>query len=445
MKLIILLTILLAFFNTSYTQRLDKAKLDQFFDRLAEKSKAMGSLTIAKDGKSVYTRTIGYSQINETKKIPLNAANRFRIGSITKMFTAALVLQFAEQGKLKLTDTLDKFFPQIPNANKITIAQILTHRSGIHDSILDKNLRSSPNTNPITKDEMFALIAKGTPDFEPDTKQSYSNSGYLILGLILEKISGKSYEKILQEKITSKLGLKDTYVANGNIDISKNESLTYFMLGGEWKQHHETHPSLLFSAGAVISTPNDLVKFIQALFDGKIISKKSLEQMKPIKDGDWLMMETFKFAGKTFYGHTGGADNYGAWLAFLPEENLAFAYTTNAKVYPVKDIVSGVFDIYYNKPFEVPTFEIITVSPEILDKYVGVYSNPEVPVKFTITRKDNTLYVQPGEQSAAPLAATDEKTFEITGASGIIFEFDTEKNQMIQKRGGRARVFMKEK
>src|SRR5204863_9453799 len=123
------LTLLLV--TAGSAQTLDKAKLDQFFDRLAEKNKAMGSLTIAKEGNVLYTRAIGYSQINGTEKKPLTAANRFRMGSITKMFTATMILQLVEEGKLKQTDILDKFFPQIPNAGKITIAQILAHRSGI--------------------------------------------------------------------------------------------------------------------------------------------------------------------------------------------------------------------------------------------------------------------------------------------------------------------------
>jgi D-alanyl-D-alanine carboxypeptidase len=121
----------LAFFTAGYAQTLDKAKLDQFFDRLAEKNKAMGSLAIVKDGKVLYSRAIGYSQINGTEKKPLTTANRFRIGSITKMFTATMILQLIEEGKLKLTDRLDEFLPQIPNAGKITIAQILSHRRGI--------------------------------------------------------------------------------------------------------------------------------------------------------------------------------------------------------------------------------------------------------------------------------------------------------------------------
>src|SRR5882724_9103755 len=139
----------LALFTAGHAQMPDKAKLDQFFDRLAEKNKAMGSLTIAKDGNVLYSRAIGYGQVNGTEKKPLTAASRFRIGSITKMFTAAMIFQLAEERKLKLTDTLDKFFPQIPNAQKITIAQILGHRSGIHDSILDKDLRPSSSTTAI--------------------------------------------------------------------------------------------------------------------------------------------------------------------------------------------------------------------------------------------------------------------------------------------------------
>ena len=130
-------------------------------------------------------------------------------------------------------------------------------------------------------------------------------------------------------------------------------------LGGEWKPVAETHPSNLFGAGFIISTPIDLAKFVLALFDGKIISRSSLELVKTMKDGEGLGMEPFTFAGKTFYGHTGGADNYGAWLAYLPEEKLAVAYTTNAKVYPVKNIVSGVVEIYYNRPFTIPALESV--------------------------------------------------------------------------------------
>jgi D-alanyl-D-alanine carboxypeptidase len=427
----------LGWFTAGYAQTLDKVKLDQFFDRLAEKKKAMGSLTIAKDGNVLYSRAIGYSQINGTEKKPLTAASRFRIGSITKMFTATMILQLVDEGKLKLSDTLDKFFPQIPNARKITIAQILAHRSGLPNS------RPTSKTNIVTKDELLAIISRGTPEFEPDTKHSYSNSGFFILGLIVEKLTAKSYAEALQERITSRIGLKDTYAATGNIDVNKNETLAYIHFGGDWKQMTEIHSSILFGGGQIVSTPNDLAKFIHALFELKLVSQESLNQMKTMRDGDGLGMTTFTFAGRTFYGETGGGDNRGAWLAYEPDEKLAVAYATNAKIYPVTNIVSGVVDIYYRRPFMIPALESIALSPEVLDKYVGVYSNPEAPVKLTITRDGGTLFFQPpGAQSPAPLEATAENKFQIEGA--VVIEFDAAKNQMTVKRRGGERVFTKE-
>jgi CubicO group peptidase (beta-lactamase class C family) len=181
------------------------------------------------------------------------------------------------------------------------------------------------------------------------------------------------------------------------------------------------------------------------LFEGKIVSKESLKQMTTIRDGEGLGIVPFTYAGKTFYGGTGGGDNYGSWLVYQPEEKLAVAYTTNAKIYPVANIVSGVIDIYYNRPFTIPALESIAVSPEVLDKYVGVYSSPDAPMKWTITRDGGTLFFQPpGAQSGVPLEATAPDKFQIEGAA--VFEFDAAKNQMtIKRRGGQERVLTKEK
>jgi D-alanyl-D-alanine carboxypeptidase len=341
---------ILAVFTAVSAQTPDKAKLDRFFDRLAEKNQAMGSLSVARDGKVLYTRAIGYSQINGTDKKPATTATRYRIGSITKMFTAAMIFQFVEEGKLKLTDTLDKFFPQIPNARKITIAHILTHRSGIHDFIREPDFRSW-SLNPRTKDETLAFIARGTPDFEPGEKRSYSNAGYVLLGFVVEKLAGKPYQDALKKRITGKLGLKDTYAGTGKTDVSKKESFSY-SYAGDWKQHEEMDLSIPGGAAAIISTPSDLVKFIQALFDGKLISQENVNQMK-----NGIGMSEQKLGGKTVYGHSGGTDGFSSTVFYLPEEKLAVAYTANAKVYSHGKIFSGILDIYYNKPFEIPTFE----------------------------------------------------------------------------------------
>lgn len=442
MKKLVAAFLSVVLFTTGYAQAPYQAKLDSFFNRLSEKNKAMGSLQINKDGKALYTRSIGYSRINGIEKKPLTAATRHRVGSITKMFTAVMMLQLVEEGKLTLTDHLDKFFPQVPNAGKITMAQILAHRSGIHDISEDRDFRTH-RLEGMTKDELFALIVKSKPDFEPGEKYAYSNTGFQLLGMLVEKLTGKSYQESLRERITSKIRLKDTYVAGGSIDPTKNESFSYRYLL-DWEQQPETNASLLFGSGALISTPADLLTFIQALFDGKLISQESLKQMTTIKDGYGLGMDTFTFAGKTFYGHTGGVDNFGSWLAYLPEEKLAVAYTTNAKVYPVPNIMNGIMDIYYNRPFQIPSFETIAVSPQVLDKYVGIYSLPGAPVKFTVTRDGATLFVQMNEQSPIPLETMAQDKFGIESA-GIVFEFDTAKSQMTQRRNGRERTFTKDK
>jgi len=322
------------------------------------------------------------------------------------------------------------------------MAQILAHRSGIHDISEDRDFRTH-RLEGMTKDELFALIVKSKPDFEPGEKYAYSNTGFQLLGMLVEKLTGKSYQESLRERITSKIRLKDTYVASGSIDPTKNESFSYRYLL-DWEQQPETNASLLFGSGALISTPADLLTFIQALFDGKLISQESLKQMTTTKDGYGLGMDTFTFAGKTFYGHTGGVDNFGSWLAYLPEEKLAVAYTTNAKVYPVANIMNGIMDIYYNRSFQIPSFETIAVSPQVLDKYVGIYSLPGAPVKFTVTRDGATLFVQMNEQSPIPLETMAQDKFGIESA-GIVFEFDTAKSQMTQRRNGRERTFTKDK
>jgi len=433
-----LLTLVLV--TAGYAQTLDKAKLDQLFDRLLEKNKGMGSLTLAKDGNVLYARSFGYSQINGTEKTPLTATTKYRIGSITKTFTAVMIFQLVEEGKLKLTDTLDKFFPQIPNANRITIAQILHHRSGIHNLEPD----GSWGKQPRTKDEVVARIAQGQPDFEPDSRHLYSNAGYVLLGYIVEKVGGKPYQEALKERITSKIGLKDTYLGVGNTDPSKNEALSYRYIGG-WREAAELDFSIPGGAGSILSTPADMTKFIQGLFDLKLVSQNSLKQMTTIRDGEGMGMEPFSFAGKTLYGHTGGSGSSGAWLAYFPEEKLALAYTTNAKIYTVSNIVTGVFDIYWNRPFQIPALDAFAVSPEVLDRYVGVYTIPGTPAKMTVTRDGATLYIQAGAEPSrgVPLEATAEDKFKID--PGVVFEFDAAKAQLTIKRANGERVFTKDK
>ena len=422
----------------SRAQTLDTDTLDTFLDRLAAKQKGMGSLAILKDGQPLYRHAFGYSSVDGENRRPSTTATKYRIASITKTYTAVMIYQLVEEGRLTLGDTLDRFFPQVPNASRITVAQILGHRSGIHDLEAD----GSWGKQPRTKDDIVARIAQGQPDFEPDTQHRYSNAGYILLGYIVERAGGQPYRDALTARITSKLGLHDTYFLDrGTADAGRNESLSYRYIGG-FKEAAELDFSVPGGAGSIVSTPTDMAVFIQALFDLKLVSKERLAQMSTMRDGEGMGMEPFSFAGLTCLGHTGGSGSSGAWLMYCPADRLALAYATNMKIYPVVDIVRGIVDVYRHRPFEIPTFEAVQVSPEILDRYVGVYSAPGAPVKLTITRQGSTLYFQPGTQSAVPLEATAQDAFKID--PGVFFTFDAANRQMTIKRPNGERVFTKE-
>lgn len=433
--------IILALFNTLSAQTFDKAKLDKLFDVLAAKDKAMGSLTVSKDGNVIYSRAVGFSQIGEKAKKPSSVSTKYRIGSITKTFTATMIFQLVDAGKLKLTDTLDKFYPNVPNAKKITVAHLLGHRSGLHNFTNDAEY-GTYLTQPKTQAEMLAIISKSAPDFEPNAKADYSNSNYVLLGYIVEKASGKTYKDALREMITQKIGLTNTSLG-GKINPNADESFSY-NFAGAWTPATETDMSIPGGAGAIISTPTDLTKFIEALFAGKLVSEASLNQMKTVTEGYGLGLFQFPLDGKKAFGHTGGIDGFNSMLIYVPEEKLSIAYTSNGMVYPVNDILLAAYAVYAKKPFEIPGFETFPVKSEDLDKYVGVYSSADIPLKITVTKVGGTIVAQATGQPSFPLEATAKDKFKYA-AAGVVMEFDTAKNQFTLKQGGGQFLFTKEK
>jgi CubicO group peptidase (beta-lactamase class C family) len=424
-----------------FPQSINKPKLDSLFNILAEKNKAMGSLTISKNGTVLYNKAIGYSFISDNEKKTSTNITKYRIGSISKMFTATMIFQLIEEGKIKLTTTLDTYFPNIPNANKITISNLLNHRSGIH------NLTDNPDyttwmTQPKTHDEILSIISKSKVDFQPNEKASYSNSNYIILGYIIEKISKQPYSKNLNERITSKIGLSNTY-CGGSTNINANESFSY-QFATYWKQLPETDMSIPGGAGSIVSTPTDLTKFIEALFSLRLISYNSLIQMKTMTDSYGMGMFQIPFYTKRAYGHNGGIDGFASNLAYFPEDSIAVAYCTNGQVYPLNDILIGILSVCFNKDYSIPTFNTIFLKSADLNKYLGVYSSTQIPLKITITKDSIVLIAQATGQSSFPLEATEKDKFKFDQA-GIKMEFNTEKNEMTLKQGGGNYLFTKEK
>ena len=438
---ILLTTLSLA---TAFSQSFNKPKLDSLLDILAAKNKAMGSLTISKNGIVVYSRAIGYGFISPTENISSTEKTKYRIGSISKIFTATMIFQLIEEGKLSLTETVDKYFPGLPNAKLITISHLLNHRSGLHNFTDDPSYQTYM-TQPKTQDEMLAIVSNFKVDFQPNEKFSYSNSNYVVLGYIIEKVSKQSYAKNLASRIISKVGLSNTYVG-AKTDIKSNESFSYKFLN-TWVQAPETDMSIPGGAGALVSTPTDLTKFIESLFTSKLVSSTSLNQMKTITDGYGMGLIQIPFGTRRAYGHNGGIDGFQSSLGYFPEEGVAIAYCTNGVVYPMNDILIGALSIYFNRSYSVPTFIALppfAVTTEDLDKYLGVYSSIQIPLKITITKNATTLVAQATGQSSFPLDATEKDKFKFEAAV-INLEFNPDKNEMTLKQGGGNFLFSKDK
>ena len=172
------------FIQQGFSQDIDKAKLDSYFNALETRDKFMGNVAVSKDGKIIYSKSLGY--IDLENKVKSNENSKYRIGSISKTFTTVLILKAVEEKKLELSQTIGKWFPTIKNSDKITLKNLLNHRSGIHNFTDDKEYLAW-NTQPKTEKEMVEIIAKGGIDFEPNTKSSYSNSNFVLLTYILEK------------------------------------------------------------------------------------------------------------------------------------------------------------------------------------------------------------------------------------------------------------------
>lgn len=425
------------FFGITFAQNLNTAKLDSLFQILEAKDKFMGSIAVAENGKLLYSKSIGKDDIESNKQSTI--ATKYRIGSISKMFTSCLILKAVEENKLNINQTIDTYFPTIENAKKITIGNLLNHRSGIHNFTNDEAYLTY-NTQPKSEKEMVEIIAKGKSDFEPDSKGDYSNSNYVLLSYILEKTYKKSFKEILSSKIIKPLGLNNTYFG-GKTNIQNNECYSYHYTS-KWEKETETDMSIPLGAGAIVSNPTDLVVFINNLFSNKIISEKSLEQMKTIKDKFGMGLLQVPFYDKKGYGHTGGIDGYRSVVYFFPESKLAIALTSNGMVYNNNDIIIAALSSYYGRPFEIPTFKTIELKTEDLDQYLGEYSSADFPLKITITKDNLKLIAQATGQSSFPLNATDKDKFEFL-AAGIKLDFNPSQNQMILNQGGRKFILTK--
>jgi D-alanyl-D-alanine carboxypeptidase len=418
----------------------NKAKIDSLLQAVSADHQAMGSLAIARNGSLVYQKAIGYSAVSGTNHTDANLKTHYRTGSISKMFTAVMIFQLIEEGKLTLDTKLAVYYPQLPNADKITISQMLSHSSGLYNFVADTAYQTYMSTTR-TPADMLATFAAQPAVFEPGSKAEYSNTNFVLLGYIVENLTKKSYAEVLKQKIARNLGLLDTYYG-GKTSTLKNEAYSYTP-GGGWQQMPETDMSIPGGAGAVVSTPSDLVRFIDGLFAGKLISDANLTLMKTMKDGFGMGMFQISLGAKKAYGHNGDIDGFSSVVGYFPEDKVAYAYCANGIDYPVKDLVNGALKIYFNIPYTIPVFKSPVLSSEDLDKYVGNYSSLRVPIKIVVTKKGNVLMAQATGQPAFALKPLDKDKFGYALA-GIVMEFRPVFGEFTLKQGGGAFPFTKD-
>ena len=439
LRKMIALTFLLFFLGQiGWAQPFDKAKLDSYFEALEANNKFMGSVAVSKDGRIIYSKSVGYCDVENNKKA--NEDSKYRIGSISKTFTAVLVLKAVEENKLDLNQTIDKYFPSIENAEKIAIKHLLNHRSGIHNFTNDLSYLEW-NTQAKSEKEMLEIISKAGSDFEPNSRGEYSNSNFVLLSYILERVWGQPYAELLQQKIVDPIGLEHTFFG-GQINTDNNECKSY-KFAGSWNLQDETDTSIPLGAGGIISTPIDLTKFGDALFMGKLLKPESLELMKTMKDNFGYGLFQIPFYDRTSYGHNGGIDGFSSSFAFFEDGNISFALTSNGSNFINNNIAIAVLSAVFDRPYDVPTFTTYDVSDEELEKYVGVYASKEIPLKITITKENKTLIGQATGQPSFPLEATEKDKFKFEQA-GVVLEFDPSEQTMILNQGGAQYTFMKE-
>lgn len=437
-KKIAYIFIFLLFCKVGFAQDFNAAKLDSLFQVLEANNKFMGSVAVSKNGDIIYAKSVGFLSIEDSIKASNTA--KYRIGSISKTFTAVLVLKAVEEQKLNLNETIDTYFPTIKNANKITIGNLLNHRSGIFNFTNDASYLTY-NTQPKTQSEMVEIISKNDAVFEPDTKAEYSNSNYVLLTYILEKTYKKPFAELLTTYISGPLGLENTYFG-GNINTSANECQSY-RFKNTWQLESETDSSIPLGAGAIVSTPVDLVKFSDALFGGKLLKNESLTLMKTIKDNYGFGLFQIPFYNQLGYGHTGGIDGFSSVFVNFIEAGVSYALTSNGTNFNNNDISIAVLSAVFNKPFNIPQFKNIDLTSTDLDKYLGNYASSQIPIKITITKEGNTLIAQATGQPSFPLEAIEKHVFGFNLA-GLTLEFNLTENTMILKQAGGIFKFIKE-
>ena len=377
----------------------------EYFDNiLSEQFGADGpacAVLVSRDGKVIYSRAFGRRDIENNLAADLDT--KFRIGSVTKQFTGAAILKLQEAGKLNVNDKLSKYVPDFQRGDEITIHHLLTHTSGIF------NYTSKPQfmqevTTPIKPKDLIDSFKNDDLVFNPGDQWSYSNSGYFLLGYIVEQVSGKSYAEFLRDEFFEPLGMSHSGVHSSSLEL-ENEAKGYSSDSSGVVKSVNWDMSRAGGAGAIYSTVGDLNTWNEALFAGKVLSKESMKlALTPAKlnNGDetgygygWGIAE---HRGLPTIAHSGGLHGFLCNLARYTDQNLTIAVSMN--IFPSSEHISpGAITsviaetlLWEQMGERVVPVELVDADNSDFDKFVGRYDYRSAIME--VTYEDGKLYAQ---------------------------------------------------
>jgi CubicO group peptidase (beta-lactamase class C family) len=327
--------------------------------------------------KKIFDGATGYA--DREWMIPNTTQAKYRIGSVTKQFTAALILKLEEQGKLSTNDKLSQYYAGYPKGDSITIHMLLNHTSGI------KNYTAIPGVwqslhYKYSVDSLIRVFRDKPFDFSPGKGWNYSNSGYILLGYIIEKVSGKKYRTFLQEQILTPLGMKHSDLERLDT-VYANKAKGYMKVGNSWKPAAFMELEGAWAAGAMISTTDDLNTWIRALYNNKVLNPVSTKKMLTPDAGTsgygyGIVIDSLGKHPRIW--HNGGIHGFTSFLAYYPENDMSVVSFCNNEEESADRIAGNLSKLGFGETIQLPYIpKEVKIDPAVLQNYVGKYKTPQ--------------------------------------------------------------------
>lgn len=355
------------------------AEVDKLLQAHYKPDGSGAAVLVSRKGQMVYHKAFGMANLE--LGVPMRTDHVFRIGSVTKQFTGAAILQLVEQGKLSLQDELTQFLPDYPVlGKKITVEHLLTHTSGIKSYTDLEKWDAQEQRKDFTPSQLVDYFKNEPMDFEPGTQYKYNNSGYILLGCIIEKVSGQTYGEYVNEHFFKPLGMKNSYYGDTR-PLIKNRASGYAQADVEGTYANADFLSMTqpYAAGSLLSTVEDLNTWTRALHSGKVVKPESFKKATTpytLLNGTTTRygygLQIGNLLGSPTVEHGGGIHGFLSDLLYLPNEEVCVAILTNCECEPPRDLTPRIAALVVGKPYQ-PT--PISLDVKALEQYVGVYEN----------------------------------------------------------------------